>query len=223
MKNSKSNFEKTAAGVTTGTVAKVVMYGKKKSRDIYDGYETQFEKCEQLTMEVNELTETVRTKIAPRSDEKGGKQKRLKSVQLTSFRRQLAEKKAELKKEKATLKKLSGTYLRVNRNNQKAARQRVMSMNQVSRYSRLAMQNKDELWGRVKTLIHTLSQKKDPRITLLSQSAKVNGLQFYNALFKIVRTEFNGTEALNMLKASGQVRNEIFKSVRMSFGYQPKR
>lgn len=147
---------------------------------------------------------------------------KLSSVQRTSLRRQLAEQKLELKKEEQKLKTVSATYLTVNITNKTAAKYKSKKLNQQVRWASSAKKQKDELSSTVTKLVQSLESTKDPRIAMLRETAVVNGLKFYNIVFQIIRSELKGKEALDLLKASSQVRGGIFKEVRHRYGYIPK-
>ncbi len=225
MHNSKKTNRKVPPGIRRDKAKKVVMVGKKRSSEVYSKYDQRSRCCEKLREDI-ELVETIiKEKSIPASAEKGKTKKpiKLSSVQLSAYKRELAEKKLQLKIEEEKLRPISGTYIKVNNTNKAAAKHKSKKINQRIKYARSANKQKDELSSTVTKLVQSLEFRKDPRITMLRETAVVNALKFYNIMFQIVRSELKGKDALDLLNASSIVRGGIFKEVRQRYGYKPKR
>lgn len=204
---------------------RVAKVGNKRSKEVYSSYDEKSAVRRNLKDDIETIEKILRNKTRTVAAEKGKPERKVKfsSVERTAFQRELAEKKLELKLEEQKLKTISGTYLRVNVTNKTAAKHKSKKLNQQVRWASSAKKQKDELSSVVTKLVQPLESKKDQRIAMLRGTAVTNALKFYNTMLQIVRTELKGKEALDLLKASSSVRNEIFKAVRLKYGYKPKR
>lgn len=225
MSKYNSAHGKSASAPLAEKQKRVAKYGNKRSKEVYSSYDEKSAVCGNLRDDIELIENIIKNNARTVAAEKGkpARKVKLSSVQKTALRRELAEKKLELKQEEQKLKTISGTYLTVNVTNKTAAKHKSKKLNQQIRWASSAKKQKDELSSTVTKLVQSLESRKDPRITMLRETAIVNGLKFYNIVFQIVRSELKGKEALDLLKASSSVRGGIFKEVRQRYGYLPKR
>lgn len=217
--------KKSASAPLAEKTKRVARYGHKRSKAVYSTFDKQFEHCSSIKNDIELIENIIKNKARVVSAEKGKPETKIKlsSVQLSGYRRALSEKKYELKLEDKKLKLMQGSYSKVNLINKNAAKYKSKRFNTQIRLSRSAAKRKDELSSVVTKLVQSLESKKDQRIAMLRGTAVTNALKFYNTMLQIVRSELKGKEALDLLKASSSVRSEIFKAVRLKYGYKPKR
>ena len=220
----KTNKAKSAVVTTAVKIIKVTKYPQVRSKEIYSAYNKQERLCSQLSSDITLLKDTIKSKSLTEPGVKGQPERQIKlsSVQLAAYKRELREKEYALKLEVKKRKAMEPRYTKVNKINKSAASYGIQKINRQIKLSRLANKSKEELLSVVTKLVQSLESKVDKRINILRKSAISNGLIFYNTMNQIIRSELKGKETLDLLKASNQVKSEIIKNIRESFGYKPK-
>ncbi len=144
--------------------------------------------------------------------------KNLTSPEVKAFKAKLTLTKLQQKKTKLALNSWGKKYSSACTTNSRAAKGRMKTINSQIALKREIKKNAEGFQKDILAKLGKLKEKKDHRIAMLKDVAMINGKDFNSQLNVILRNELKDTYSL--LNKYPQVKTQIYRSIRETFGWE---
>lgn len=193
---------------------------EKKYAQLDANYYSVVEQINSLNKEIEDVSSIIKTQKIQHSTDNGKvvQEIAVSPAGIAGFRKKKTELRLKLKLAKKQLEKTEKRYKSVSFRNNQAIRNQIRKLNEKEDLARFARKNQENYKGDVLKLINSLKESKGDDYKALSSVAIDRGIEFrkiFNALIKN-----NMADKYRIISANSQVKTEIIRAVRSSFGWK---
>ena len=204
--------------IQTTNVETIRKMSDKRYNELENSFNKQMDICQKLGEKIDLYQHILKEgKIVLRTEKDGTEvTKVLTSYELAGYRKALDEARNKLIREKKSLRLLGKRYSEASKRNAKVAKRRITQFVAKENLSSKARKNSDILFEATRVIVTSLEERKDARYNTLTEKLSQSQVSFTSELYKIIKTELDNKEYVEMISASSSVRTTIAKEIAKS-------